>query len=286
MNHSFCSVNAEAPVLKRRPTFGGIAHSVVEKCQPPTPTFLASILFLTAVAPAYAAPTTLKGNLDRIGVTAVGSGVADAKKYTGDDLTAYTKQANDYAKQYSKDYTLFTKYEIVHTDSKLDTTASFITFSMPTFKTLPITLTKVTGDFAKNEFTRFEFKAEKWYPDLEKNYAIKNVSFEGFVDISDPAKPLVDITAVYEWQQVIKGGKITQPLATLTYKTTAKENPGLGEWNPYPPGPVAAVPEPTSAAMLLFGIALLASRVRRIDSKRASGSFIKRRLWSGSTQTA
>jgi len=251
MNHHSCSVNSRTPVVRRRPVI------------------LGAVLFFILFAPAYAAPTTLKGSLDRLGVTAVGSGVADAKKYAGADLVANTKQADDYAKKYSKDYTLFTKYEIVHEDSKLDTSASFITFSMPTFKTLPIALKKVTGDFAKNEFTRFEFEATKWYPDLEKNFAIKNVSFKGFVDISDATKPVVDITAVYEWQEVFEKGALVQPLATLTYKTSAKENPGLAEWNPYPPGPVAAVPEPLSSTMLLAGIAFLASRVRRIDSRRA-----------------
>jgi len=231
-------------------------------------TFLASVLvFSSSFTPVYAAPTNLKGSLDRIGVTTVGTGVADAKKYAGADLVTYTKQANDYAQKYSKDYTMFSRYEIVYdtVDGKsvLDQTMSTIKFSLPTFMTLPIGLTKVTGDFTNNKFTRFEFEADKWYPDLEKNFAIKNGPFKGFIDLSDPAKPIVDITAIYEWQEFSKDGMLLQPLATLTYKTTAKEGPGLGDWNPFPPGPVAAVPEPQSWAMLLIGMAFLAWQVRR-----------------------
>lgn len=238
-------------------------------------TFLASVLvFSTSFTPVYAAPTTLKGSLDRLGVTTVGTGVADAKKYAGADLVTYTKQANDYAQKYSKDYTMFSKYEIIYDivldNPVLDKTMSTITFSLPTFRTLPIGLTKVIGDFTNNKFTRFEFEADKWYPDLEKNFAIKNGSFKGFIDLSDAKKPIVDITAIYEWQESSKDGMLVQPLATLTYKTTAKENPGLGEWNPYPPGPVATVPEPQSSAMLLIGMAILAWQVRRTGAYKSS----------------
>jgi hypothetical protein len=230
--------------------------------------FLASVLvFAASFTPVYAASITLKGNLDRLGVTTVGVGVADATKYTGADLTANTKQANDYAQKYSKDYTMFSRYEIVYDtvngNPVIDPTMSTIKFSLPTFMTLPIGLTKVTGDFTNNKFTRFEFEADKWYPDLEKNFAIKNGPFKGFIDLSDPTKPSIEITATYEWQEVSEKGMLLQPLATLTYKTTAKENPGLGAWNPYPPGPVTAVPEPQNSAMLLVGMAFLAWQVRR-----------------------
>ncbi|MBI3345887.1 MAG: hypothetical protein HY020_01600 [Burkholderiales bacterium] len=269
MNHHFERFNTRETAIQSQPRNGAFAPPITELVGRNTTIVLALIFLLSPFAAAHAAPTTLKGSLDRLGVTTVGSGVADATKYTGDDLKANTKQADDYAKKYSKDYTLFTKYEIVYEDAKLDTTASTIIFSMPTFRTLPIPLTKVTGDFDKNTFTRFEFEADKWYPDLEKNYAIKNVSFKGFIDISDPAKPIVDITSVYEWQEVFKEGTLIQPLATLTYKTTAKANPGLGEWNPYPPGPAALVPEPLSSTMLLAGIALLASRAGRAGPNRA-----------------
>jgi len=59
----------------------------------------------------------------------------------------------------------------------------------------------------------------------------------GFIDISDPKKPVVDIAASYIWQETFKDGVLIQPLATLTYKTTAKDNPGEGEWDPTPPRP-------------------------------------------------
>lgn len=266
-------------IVQRGPGSGGVLTP------PPTvmtgriaSAFLVSVLvFSTSFTPVHAVPITLTGSLDRLGVTTAGTGVADATKYAGADLTTYTKQADDYAKRYSKGYTLVTKYKIVHDNSVLDKTMSTIKFSMPTFMTLPIGLTNVTGDFTNNKFTRFEFEADKWYPDLEENFAIKNKSFKGFIDIADPKKSIVDITAIYEWQEVSEAGKIVQPLATLTYKTTAKENPGVGEFNPFPPGPVALVPEPQTWAMLLLGMGLLAWQVRRngaykSPSKRAGRS--------------
>ena len=270
-----CSCDCKKIIVKREP--GRVLTP------PPTAmtghiacTFLASVLvFSTSFTPVYAVPITLKGSLDRLGVTTVGTGVADAKKYAGADLVKYTKQANDYAQRYSKDYTLFSRYEIVYDivggNPVLDMTMSTIKFSMPTFMTLPIGLTKVTGDFTNNKFTRFEFEADKWYPDLEKKYAINNGPFKGFIDLSDLKKPVVDITAIYEWQEFSKDGMLVQPLATLTYKTTAKENPGLGEFNPSPPGP-AAIPEPQTSAMLLIGMALLAWQVRRTGAYKSPSS--------------
>lgn len=231
-------------------------------------TFLVSFLAVSVRSlPAQADPIRLTGTLDRIGVTTKGTGVADATKYTdATELAANTKQANDYANKYSKDYTMIVRYEIFYDvkDGKpvLDTTKSTIKFSMPTFMTLPIKLTSVTGDFEKNTFTRFEFEADKWYPNLETDYNIKNDKFKGFVDISDPKKPVVDITSSYIWQETFADGKLIQPLATLTYKTTAKDNPGVGEWDPTPPGP-AAVPEPPSLLLTtlpLVGVFLLRSR--------------------------
>lgn len=268
MNHHSHIANPEPPRFQCQSTGESTAPSSMRLIRPRALIFLASIFLLTPTA--QAVPTTLKGSLDRIGVSAVGFGVADPKKYAGDELTSFTKQANDYANKYSKDYTLLSKYVIVHEDGKLDTTASTITFSMPTFTTLPIGLTKVTGDFAKSEFTRFEFEAEKWYPNLEKNFKIKNVSFKGFIDLSDAAKPEVEIIAVYQWQESVKGGAVVQPLATLTYRTTAKDNPGLAEWEPFPPGPVSNVPEPLNSTMLLVGGTFVAWRGRQTHSTRAS----------------
>jgi hypothetical protein len=205
----------------------------------------------------------------RIGLSAVGSGVADATQYKDAELAANTKTANDYASNYSKDYSAFVKYEIWYdvVDGKptLDSTRSTITFSSPSFKTLPISLQSVTGDFEKNKFTRFEFQSVKWYPDLEEKYRIKNDNFKGFIDLSDPKKPVVDITASYIWLETFKDGKLIQPAATLTYKVTAKDNPGEGDWDPSPPGPAAVVPEPSSlllTAFPLFGLLFLRSRIK------------------------
>ena len=277
MTNYLCGCASKKIIVQRGSGSGGVLTP------PPTAMtghvasiFLASVLvFATSFTPVYAAPTTLKGSLDRLGVTTVGTGVADAKKYAGADLVKYTKQANDYAQKYSNDYTLFSKYEIVYdiVDGKsvFDKTKSTIIFSMPNFRALPIGLTKVTGDFTNNKFTRFEFAADKWYPDLEKKFAAKNGPFKGFIDLSNPKKPVVDFTAIYEWEESSKDGMLVQPLATLTYKMTAKENPGLGlgEFNPYPPGPVAAVPEPQSSALLLIGMAFLAWQVRRTGAYKS-----------------
>ena len=270
-----CSCDCKKIIVQPGPRSGGVLT-------PPqtavtghiASTILASVLgFATFFTPAYAAPTTLNGDLGRLGVTTVGTGVADAKKYAGADLVTFTKQANDYAQKYSKDYTMFSRYEIVYdtVDGKsvLDQEKSTIKFSLPTFRTLPILLTKVTGNFTNNKFTRFEFEADKWYPDLETKFAAKNGPFKGFIDLSDPKKPNIDITAIYEWRESSKDGMLVQPLATLTYKTTAKENPGLGDWNPYPPGPAAAVPEPQNSAMLLIGMAFLAWQVRRTGAYKS-----------------
>jgi len=273
-----CRCDCKKIIVQRGLSNGGVLTP------PPTPMtgrvasfFLASVLVSsTFFTPVYAAPVTLKGSLDRLGATTVGTGVADPNKYAGADLVTYTKQANDYAQKYSKDYTIFSRYEIVYDivngNPVLDQSMSTIKFSMPTFMTLPIGLTKVTGDFTNNKFTRFEFVADKWYPDLEKDYAIKNGPFKGFIDLSDPAKPIIDITATYVWQEFSKDGMLVQPMATLTYKTTAKENPGLGEWNPSPPGPVAFVPEPQNPAMLLTGMAFLAWYVRRTGAYQSPSS--------------
>ena len=114
-------------------------------------TLLVSFLAIAGCSiPADADSITLKGDLGRVAVTASGTGVADATRYKDAELAAYTKQANDYANKYSKDYTMFVKYEISYdiVDGKptLDATKSTIKFSMPTFTTLPITLLAVTGD--------------------------------------------------------------------------------------------------------------------------------------------
>jgi hypothetical protein len=238
-------------------------------------TFLAVAASSTS---AHADPIRLTDTL-RLSLSTMGTGVGDATKYKDAQLDAATKQANDYAMKYSKDYTAFAKYEIYYTviDGKptLDISMSTIKFSMPTFSTLPIKLTNVTGDFEKNMFTRFEFEAVKWYPDLEEKYRIKNDAFKGFIDLSDAKKPAVDITASYIWLETFDGAKLIQPAATLTYKTTAKDNPGLGDWDPTPPGP-AAVPEPSSLLLMpspLAGLLFWRSRTKTLLASSARNGF-------------
>ena len=89
----------------------------------------------------------------------------------------------------------------------------------------------------------------------------------GFIDISDPKKPVVEIAASYIWQETFKDGVLIQPLATLTYKTTAKDNPGEGEWDPTPPGP-AALPEPSSLLLTVVPLAGLFLWSSRMKSQR------------------
>lgn len=233
----------------------------------------ALLVLLVGVAarsiPAHAAPIRLTDSF-RIGVSTVGTGVADATKYKGAELAANTKQANDYAAKYSTDYTAFYKYDIFYTLvfglPLVDPDMSSIIFSTGGFRTLPISLQSVTGDFEKKMFTRFEFQSVKWYPDLETDFNIKNDTLKGFIDLSDPKMPVVDITATYIWQETVSTkGVLTQPAATLTYKTTAKVRPGEGNpWDPSPPGP-AAIPEPSSLLLMVlpvFGLFVWGSRIK------------------------